>query len=88
MIGSDGNTTVRKFILNLTKRINSCPESEKKKIMLRIREIYYEIKYASPILVPDSFAGDLVSYHFKHKSVQRILKCSNRKLSACSIGKR
>lgn len=44
MIGSDGNTSIRKFILNLTKKINNCKCEEELKIMFKLREIYFKIK--------------------------------------------
>lgn len=41
--GSDGNTTIRRFILNLTKKINNCKCEEELKIMIKLRKIYFKI---------------------------------------------
>ncbi len=65
MIGSDGNTTIRPFVLNLTKKIRTTAESEELKIMKFIRKIYDDINKKKPVLTNvQTDAGDLLSYHF------------------------
>ena len=39
----DGNTSIRKFILNLTKKIKNCDSKEELKKLIKLRETYFEI---------------------------------------------